>query len=235
MITSDKNNKIIKLSHFMAQQILALRFASIHLHLPTSVKDFIGPFILCGNHCSEWDALLVAYIAELWLKRDCYALVKASSMQRYKFLRKLGCFEMDASNPYATNISINYAADLVKGHQNRSLIAFPQGEIHPWSERPLRFQPGVAHIARKIQSGAILPIGIKYENVSKFGSSIVLVSVGLPRVITSPFPLTNKFVEELQTAVVGELNRIEYGRSKFRTILRGLFYSCNMRDNDETI
>jgi 1-acyl-sn-glycerol-3-phosphate acyltransferase len=218
MITANKKKIITKFGRIIAHWILAIRFAGVYLHLPREVNDFNGPLILCGNHSYEWDAMLVAYIAEILLKRDCFAMVKSTSMQRYKFLRTVGCFEMDASDPYKANASISYAANLIRDQEKRSLIIFPQGDIQPWGKRPLGFQPGFSYVARKIKNGAVLPIGIKFERVVSNHPN-VFISVGCPQLIPEPFPATQQFVYEIEELVIGELSRIDRERYGFKTVL----------------
>lgn len=120
-----------------------------------------GPVLLVANHSAWWDAMLVAWLSRRELQLDAYALMDAENLKRAPFFASLGGFGVDRQSRRDGARAIRYAAERLAG-AGSAVWVFAQGEERPWHERPLRFHPGAARIARLAPHALVLPVGFAY-------------------------------------------------------------------------
>jgi 1-acyl-sn-glycerol-3-phosphate acyltransferase len=116
------------------------------------------PLLLCPNHVSFHDGLIVALLSRHF--PDARVLMRADQLRRAPLLRWAGAtgVEEDALDGAR---ALRFGARFLD-RPGRALWLFPQGRLRPQWARPLGFREGAGFIARR--SGAtLLPVSIHYE------------------------------------------------------------------------
>ena len=135
--------------------------------------------ILYANHPSWWDPMtLLIFAATGWPKHRVFAPIEAPALERYSILGRLGFFPVDASRIGRRRFL--RVADRVLAAPDASLALTPQGRFADPRERPIRFEPGLAHLLRANPSRRAIPIAIEYghwferlpESLLAFGEPI---------------------------------------------------------------
>ncbi len=186
------------------------------------------PIIICANHFSWWDGYIAALIAR-YLKLDGYLMMEEAQLRRYFFFSWIGCFSVDRQNARSAIKSVQYAADLLKGHPRRMVWLFPQGEIAPNDRRPLEFFSGAAHLARLSAPVRLYPLAARIEYLAEQRPDLY-ISLGEPLLVGEKELQTPSFLKsytkKLQGCVTEELDQlradvIASDYSSFTQIMRG--------------
>jgi hypothetical protein len=69
---------------------------------------------------------------------------------------------VDRSSLAGVKAFLRYAEELLRG-QSRALWITPQGEMVSNLARPIRFQPGIGHLAARLPAGYVTTIALHYE------------------------------------------------------------------------
>ncbi len=182
---------------------LARNFHAVRLSTsgkPGPVPD--GPLIVVLNHPSWWDPLVALVLAELFPDRAHYAPMDADALRRYRIFQRLGMFGIEPA-------TMRGAREFLR--TSRSILAQPrtalwitaQGRFADARERPPRIQPGVAHLASRLDQAVILPLALEYpfwderrpEALARFGQAIVVERGG------------DRTVEEWRTCIEAALDQ----------------------------
>ncbi|MBE9168698.1 1-acyl-sn-glycerol-3-phosphate acyltransferase [Pleurocapsales cyanobacterium LEGE 06147] len=164
--------------------VLPLFFGKIEVmgreNIPTD-----APVIVAPTHRSYWDALIVAYaMGRLISGRDLRFMTSLDHVEapiKGWFIRHLGGFPVDTSNPRAG--SVRHSIELLS--REEMLVIFPEGGIFR-DNRVHALKRGVASIALEVEaeqpgSGVqILPVSIKYDRSYPGWGSKVKVDIGSP-------------------------------------------------------
>lgn len=145
-------------------------------------ENLNGPLIVCLNHPSWWDPLMCVVLANRFFpERRHFAPIDARALQRYGFFRRLGFFgiEMESRAGAAEFLRMGTA---ILADPNATLWVTAGGQFTDARERPVRLRPGVAHLARRLDRGGILPLAVEYpfwqertpEALALFGEPIRL-------------------------------------------------------------
>jgi 1-acyl-sn-glycerol-3-phosphate acyltransferase len=126
---------------------------------PPSVPD--GPLVIVLNHPSWWDPLLCIVLSEYFAGRTHYAPMDAAALAQYRFFAKLGFFgiEPGTSRGAATLLRTGLA---ILEQPGATLWVTPEGRFTDPRQRPARLRGGVAHLARRLERGTILPLALEY-------------------------------------------------------------------------
>ncbi len=233
MLTARKNRLLNRLIyHALIASGLRLSFHCVWLRqvTPAPVSD-PRPVVLFGNHSAWWDAHLAMALNERCWHKDGYVMVEHTQLSRYQFFRACGAFSVDRTNPRSAMRSITYATELLCGAPHRLLLIFPQGEILANDVRPLRFQNGTAHIARRVaqRTGACLlyPMALRYEFIGEQKPD-AFISIGPPiRVLADDLPAANVLNACLEAALTETLDALRndvvaYRFADFQPLMWGL-------------
>ena len=120
------------------------------------------PLIVYCNHPSWWDPMLGIFLARrFWPDRRHYWPIDAAMLRKYPIFGKLGFFgvEKDTARGAATFLRVGTAA---LGQPGACLWITAQGEFADVRLRPVRIKPGLAHLARRLSNGVILPLAGEY-------------------------------------------------------------------------
>jgi len=114
--------------------------------------------LLYANHTNWWDGFVVHALAVAagW---DAYCLMEEKNLQRYRFLTRIGAFSVHPTQPGSALASLRYAKGLLQ--KQAAVVVFPEGEIRPFGESPLRMKGGVEVLARAAEA-VCLPLAIRY-------------------------------------------------------------------------
>ncbi len=115
--------------------------------------------LVYANHTSWWDGFVVHALGRAagW---DAYALMEEKNLERYRFLGRIGAFGVRPGEARSSLASLRYAASLLR-RPRAAVFVFPEGEIRPFGERPLRLLRGVEVLARMAQAPCCA-LGIRY-------------------------------------------------------------------------
>ncbi|KAA8998388.1 hypothetical protein F4V43_16700 [Paenibacillus spiritus] len=114
------------------------------------------PLLYIMNHSSWWDGLLAYHAARTLTRGDHYFMMEEAQLRRYRFFRKLGAFSVSPGDPASAAVSLRYTVRLLRG--GGSVWMYPQGEIVPLEQRPIRLKPGAAGLLRLCPEAAVVPV-----------------------------------------------------------------------------
>lgn len=183
-----------------------------------------APVVIFSNHASWWDPLLwLALKAEFFPSRTTFSPIDATALTRYKFLGRLGFFGVEQKTGRGA-IQFLRKAERILEEPDHILAVTPQGRFVDPRERPVRFEPGLGHLATRVSGAIFLPVATEFvfweerlpEILVRFGPPI---SGDQAREAESPTHFFERKLEAVQDALALEVKRRDPG--DFRTILRG--------------
>jgi 1-acyl-sn-glycerol-3-phosphate acyltransferase len=119
------------------------------------------PLLFVMSHASWWDVLVGYYLARTLVRVESYGPMDEAQLLRYRILTRLGIYSVDRFSAAGIRAFLHYTAGLLEGP--RAVWITPQGEIGSSWRRPVRFQPGVGHLVRRVPGLAVVPVAIAYE------------------------------------------------------------------------
>jgi len=170
-----------------------------------------SPFLLCSNHLSYCDPILVA----LPLKQEMHFMAKYELFKiplLNVIIKKLGAFPVKRG--HANVESIDTAINLLK--EGNSLLIFPEGTRSKTGE-PQKPKSGAALIAHRANI-QVLPAAIKMQNRKLF-RSLVTVTYGKP---ITPQELN---IDHPTSNALKDASQIIMGR------ILNMFYDNEVQDN----
>lgn len=155
------------------------------------------------NHTNWWDGFVFHQLCQAagW---DSYCVMEERNLERYRFLSRLGAFSIRRGEAASSLETLRYAGQLLK--QPRAAVCiFPEGELRPFGELPLRLERGVELLAR-VGRVPCVPIAIRYA-FFEHERPDVLVDVGTPHAGAA----LSRFQAELEAGVrrLAETTRLE--------------------------
>ncbi len=121
-----------------------------------------APLVVYMNHAAWWDPLIGLCLAsKLFSERKHYAPVEAGALGQYRFMERLGFFGIDPATRRgaARFLRVSLA---VLARPGTALWITPEGRFADPRERPVRLRGGLARLARRLQTGAVLPLAVEY-------------------------------------------------------------------------
>jgi 1-acyl-sn-glycerol-3-phosphate acyltransferase len=113
------------------------------------------------THFAWWDVLVGYWLARGVLGIDSYAPMDEAQLRRYRILARLGIYSIDRSSAAGLRAFLEYTTGLLR--PGRAVWLTPQGALVSSRRRPLGFQPGVGHLARRAAPVAVVPVAVVYE------------------------------------------------------------------------
>lgn len=175
MLAARKSVIFERIFSFYNQNLLKRRFHDVRvsgleflLNRNTSL-----PLIIYCNHSSWWDGL-VAFQISRKIGLNSFVLMDEKNLKRLFLFRGLGAFSIDRSTPRAALKSIQYAAKILSKNSGAALWIFPQGEILPNDQRPLKFFSGISRIVRLTRNCETTSLAMRYEFLGEFKPQIFI-------------------------------------------------------------
>ncbi|WP_110813303.1 lysophospholipid acyltransferase family protein [Pseudoroseicyclus aestuarii] len=120
------------------------------------------PLMVVANHPSFWDpALFMALATRLFPQRESYGPIDAEMLRRYRFMARIGLFGVAQGDPRGAAQFLRTAQPLVED-PGRMLWITAQGHFADPRDRPLRLQPGAAHLLARVPGLMALPLAVEY-------------------------------------------------------------------------
>ena len=120
------------------------------------------PLIVYLNHASWWDPLLMLWLgARLYPDRRQYGPMDAAQLERYSFFKRLGVFGVPRGGSMSARSFLRYSEALLS-QEGTMLWLTPQGRFADIRERPVRFAPGLAHLATRLPHAIFIPLAFEY-------------------------------------------------------------------------
>jgi len=224
------------LGNRLVQTILikpALRhaFGGIYSYIDPAVSSLRRrpgiPVILCMTHSGWYDGYLAFVLNERVFHRDGYLMMEEVNLSRYFFFTWTGVFGIDRDNVRSALASIEYISGVLGEGENKLLCMFPQGTMRHPDLRPLKLYSGVATIARKVGSCAIVPVAVRYDFIMEQAPDAFLrlgppIMIGTTKSPVNSRELTNTLTEAL-TGAADQLHAdiTSYNRAPYRRLMAG--------------
>ena len=138
-------------------------FAGVRLSQASNFSAFDDKkLIVYANHSSWWDPMVLVLLGQTQMpKRDHFAPMDASALERYGIFKRIGVFGVEMKTARGAAQFLRTGSAIVQGGD--VLWVTPQGRFADSRERPLAFKPGLAALAAKIPGGCtVLPLAIEY-------------------------------------------------------------------------
>ena len=120
------------------------------------------PVIAYLNHPSWWDPMLGMVLVRAFFKgRRHFAPIDADALEQYRFFRKLGFFGVERDTARGAAQFTRVGRRILR-EPDAVLWVTAQGHFTDPRLRPLELRPGVAHLARRMERGVILPLALEY-------------------------------------------------------------------------
>jgi 1-acyl-sn-glycerol-3-phosphate acyltransferase len=138
------------------------------------------PLIVYTNHPSWWDPIHFLVLARSELPgRQVYGPMDAAALQRYGFFRKLGVFGVERNSRRGAAAFLRTSRAILE-RPDASLWLTAEGRFTDPRERPVRLEPGLAHLLRGGDPACVVPLAIEYpfwnerrpEALSLFGEPL---------------------------------------------------------------
>jgi len=145
-------------TRYVCKHFHAVRLSRTSAPVPTGD----APLLVVLNHPSWWDPLLCFVLSHLIPDgKEHFAAIDAVAVEKYKFFTKLGFFGVDTSSLRGAGRFLRTASEILSA-PNRVVWVTAQGRFSDVRVRPLDLQPGVGHVAARLDRGLILPIAVEY-------------------------------------------------------------------------
>lgn len=174
MIEAAKKPWFEKLFFIYNRQLFKRHFSGIYV---TAGENVPKQAVICMNHSSWWDGLLLFHCNQALMKHDIYIMMHEKGLLEFPFFRKLGAFSVNREKPKDIIHSLHYAHSKVT--EGKSVCLFPQGDEHHLEKRPLGFLPGAISLIEKNDEVPLLPL-IFYYSFGSRKKQEIYVKIGLP-------------------------------------------------------
>lgn len=190
--------------------VLRRYFSAVHVCAATAIGRLGDvPTIYYANHTAGWDAVIALLLSSQSSTFDAYILVAQHIVNSYPFVKWVGVLSVNQSNTLESAQTILDSVKLIRGHSDRSLWIFPQGQIRPYLERPLHFERGLATVVRYTRHVRVIPVGLHYTFGLSPGAQ-AYVTIGSPQIFDGEISLsTEDLTRELETSLTLLLNDMD--------------------------
>ena len=123
--------------------------------------DPAQPLVVYVNHASWWDPLLCLFASNRFFPgRAGFAPIDAAMLERYRFFAKLGFFGVEQQSTRGAARFLRTAEAILR-QPNTALWLTPEGRFTDTRQRPVRFKPGLGHLAARLTRGTFVPLALE--------------------------------------------------------------------------
>ncbi len=172
-------------------------------HVPDIPED---PPIFYLNHPGWWDPLIcIQLINQYWTDYTHFTPMDEEQLKNFGFFRKIGVFGVDLDAPTAGRRFLR-TCESVLDRDNTALWVTPQGRFADARERPMDFRPGLGHLASRLETGTLVPLGLTYSFwTDRFPE--VLMGFGEPlRIRQYPDRDASEWIDPMETRLASVLD-----------------------------
>lgn len=234
--TSDSSGRIPAISRpllgwftWYSRRYIRRHFHSLRISLAGLPPDARGlPLVLYSNHASWWDALVCLVLKqEFFPGRAAFAPIDAAMLKRYKMFGKLGFFGVEQGSGRGAIQFLRTAEAILQSPENLLAIT-PQGRFADVRERPVHFEAGLGHLAKRVERALFVPVALEYafwderlpEILVRFGEPVQVRRAHSNALNTKYWTcIFEQKLTETQDALAIETQRRD-GKA-FQTVLRG--------------
>ena len=120
------------------------------------IEGIEGGAVVFFNHPSWWDAVTALVLGtRLFPQSRHYGPIDAEAIERYGFMKKIGFFGVDPDSGKGLRDFVRIG-QAVSESRDAFLWVTPEGEFTDPRSRPVRFKPGLGHLAAKSKSASSL-------------------------------------------------------------------------------
>ncbi len=128
--------------------------------------------IVTPNHISWWDGFFIDYVTRRFINKKLHLMMLESSLRKYWFFGKLGCYSINPQNSSSIKETILYTRKVLKDESN-FVVTYPQGEIEPFEKRPLSIKEGLKLFLKENLQTLVLPVGFKIQYYDEKNPSVI--------------------------------------------------------------
>ncbi|MEM0897854.1 MAG: lysophospholipid acyltransferase family protein [Verrucomicrobiota bacterium] len=126
------------------------------------IRQTQGGAVIFFNHPCWWDAVTGPVLgATLFPDARHYAPIDAEAVERYPFMKKIGFFGVDAESGRGLREFVRIGKAVLDS-KDAFLWVTPQGKFTDTRDRPVRFKPGIGHLASRGTAGQLIPMAVEY-------------------------------------------------------------------------
>lgn len=182
------------------------------------------PAVFYLNHPAWWDPLVAFHLARTFFPgQQSFAPMDAGALKNYGILKRLGFFPVERGAVGGARRFFR-TASIILSRPDHALWLTPQGRFTDIRERPVRFEPGIGHLAARLHDVKFIPLALEFvwwherspEVLAAFGPTVALPQ-GQPAGILQSHLENALAVCQDQLAAASLLRQ----PSRFRTLLSG--------------
>jgi len=138
---------------------LRRHFHSLRISRAGLPSDTHGlPLVIYTNHASWWDPLVGLVLKDAFFAdRTLYTPINAAMLARYRMFAKLGFFGVEQRKRRGA-VQFLRTSQVILQSPNHLLAVTPQSRFADVRERPVRFLPGLGHLASCTAHAIFLPM-----------------------------------------------------------------------------
>jgi 1-acyl-sn-glycerol-3-phosphate acyltransferase len=120
--------------------------------------------VIFSNHPAWWDGVTFLYLADRLLAgRAVYTPIDSAMSTRYGFVGRVGAFGVEQHAPEGA-LHFLEACRIIFADVRNVLLVTAQGRFADCRERPLKLEPGIAHVVEIASQTSYLPLAIEYTH-----------------------------------------------------------------------
>lgn len=191
-----------------------------HVNVPHDL-----PLIIVLNHPSWWDPLIGAILTLNFSPRTHYAPMEARALERYPLFDRLGFYPVEQGTALGA-LAFLERTRAILAQPNVALWITAQGRFTDPRCRPPQLQPGIGHIARRLNRGLIVTLALEYlfwderlpEALARFGEPI-RIEANRSLTVSEWVALIEDNLETAQNALAADA--LARDPARFDTLLAG--------------
>jgi len=162
MIKANHNRSADLIFRFYIYRMFRKHFNSFNLiGNDPKINDEL-PLIVTPNHSTWWDGFFLYFINKYFFQRKYYIMMLEDQLLNFPFFAKLGAFSIMQDNPKKIIEALSYSASILSENTRAMLVMFPQGEMLPEFQRPIKAFGGIKKIIERCQTEVnLLTLGVK--------------------------------------------------------------------------
>ncbi len=163
------------------------------------------------NHAAWWDPLVCLVLRrEFFPRRSAYGPIDAAALERYRFLKRLGFFAVEAGTTRGAAQFLKTSGAILEKEAS-GLFLTPQGKFAD-VRAPLILAPGIERLAARAPDANYLPLAIEYSFWEERKPE-VLLAFGQARPVSAGPSLAHRLAE-LQAQLAAAAARRQPGEWK---------------------